>query len=77
MKITILVLCLLTSGLMANTFIDKLIALGITEEILLELVEMEVGELLDMYNLDIDDFESISRDEWLDFVEMEVGELLE
>lgn len=77
MKITILVLCLLTSGLMATTFIDKLIALGITEEILLDLVEMEVGELLDMYNLDIDDFESISRDEWLDFIEMEVGELLE
>jgi hypothetical protein len=76
MKITILVLCLLTSGLMATTFLEELIAFGFTVEILRELVEMEVGELLDLYGLEIADFESISGEEALDLVEMEVGELL-
>ena len=77
MKITILLICLVTTGLMATDFLEELIALGFSEEVLTELVEMEVGELLDTYGLGIDDFESISLEDYRELVEMEVGELLE
>lgn len=76
MKITVLVLCLCVSGLVATPILDQLYALGITAEILSQCIGMEVGEMLSLHGIDIRDL-NMNNEELMELVEMEVGELLE